>query len=205
MPYGAVSYTYSSGSPVVSPTANASYYISGSDINGCLSDTVAVCNVAVNPLPTLTLTTSDSLICSGQSVTLTVNGASSYTWNTNANSASIVVTPTNTLVYSITGTDGYGCNSQLVSITQNVSPCTGLKNGVVTESEPTVFPNPAFDVITIVCDLGVFEIYNSLGQLIDQGKVIIQKQISVNQYTQGVYHLRIKTKNGLFSRKMIKE
>ena len=41
----------------------------------------------------LTVNTSNTLLCVGNSATLTVNGANSYTWSTNVTSNSIVVSP----------------------------------------------------------------------------------------------------------------
>lgn len=42
-------------------------------------------------------------ICQGNSATLTAVGASSYTWSTGATTSSIVVSPTTTTIYSVTG------------------------------------------------------------------------------------------------------
>ncbi|MBK9792120.1 MAG: T9SS type A sorting domain-containing protein [Sphingobacteriales bacterium] len=45
----------------------------------------------------------DTSICSGQSITLTASGASSYIWSTGANTASITVSPATTSSYVVTG------------------------------------------------------------------------------------------------------
>nr|WP_293842274.1 LamG-like jellyroll fold domain-containing protein [uncultured Arsenicibacter sp.] len=80
-----------------------------------------------NTCPAFTLTANPSLtIANGNSTTLTASGANSYTWSTNATSASINVSPTTTTPYSVTGTTANGCAiaSATVNIIQNIPPCT---------------------------------------------------------------------------------
>ncbi|MCC6180523.1 MAG: T9SS type A sorting domain-containing protein, partial [Bacteroidia bacterium] len=62
-----------------------------------------VFNTFVTTVPSVFSAGSDKTICSGQSVTLTATGATSYTWNTGQNTASIVVSPTTTTTYIVTG------------------------------------------------------------------------------------------------------
>jgi gliding motility-associated-like protein len=64
--------------------------------------------------PTLTVTPSPSVICSGSSSALTANGASTYTWSpaatlSSANGAAVNANPNTTTVYNITGTSPLGC------------------------------------------------------------------------------------------------
>ena len=93
----------------------------------------------------MTVNLSSSTICAGGSTTITANGATSYTWMPGSLSGnSVVVTPSTTTTYTITGTDGLGCTStttSLVNVTlpptttasaqTNVS-CNGLSNGSAT-------------------------------------------------------------------------
>ena len=70
--------------------------------------------VTVNPLPTLTLSSTAASICAGQDATLTASGAANYTWNPIANlyffsNSSAYVSPNVTSSYSITGTNSVGC------------------------------------------------------------------------------------------------
>jgi hypothetical protein len=114
VPGGAVTYSYSGGSATVSPIADTDYTVTGTDTNGC--EDTAVSSVAVNALPVLTTFSDDSVICSGQSATLSVTGADTYTWSTNENAASIVVTPTVQTTYTVIGTDTNGCAGTAVSL-----------------------------------------------------------------------------------------
>ena len=116
-PTGALTYTYSSGTAVVTPTASTSYTIIGENAAGCLG--TEICNVAVNALPTLTV--NSGAICSGQSFTMVPTGASTYTYS----GGSGIVSPTTTATYTITGTDANGCVTAIDAIslvTVNANP-----------------------------------------------------------------------------------
>ncbi len=108
-PSGAVTYTYSNGSNIVSPIASESYTVTGTDANGCINTTGVVSSIIVNTLPNIIVNANNSSICLGNTSVLTANGASTYTWNTGSNNASINVSPTNNTTYTVTGTDGNGC------------------------------------------------------------------------------------------------
>ncbi|MBL7935882.1 MAG: dienelactone hydrolase family protein, partial [Bacteroidia bacterium] len=116
-PTGASSYTYLNGGSIVSPTTTASYSVTGTSTAGCVSS-VEINTVVVNSLPTLIATTTNTLLCSGQSGSLTVTGATTYTWSTNETSSTIEVSPSSTTIYSVQGTDVNGCLNT-TSITQN--------------------------------------------------------------------------------------
>ncbi|HTA63742.1 MAG TPA: hypothetical protein VK835_14860, partial [Bacteroidia bacterium] len=71
--------------------------------------------LVVNPStpPTLTVTATNTLVCSGANVTLTVSGAQTYTWGANAGSATtntVLVNPTsNPTTYTVTGANSGSC------------------------------------------------------------------------------------------------
>jgi gliding motility-associated-like protein len=103
----------------VTPTSTATYTVIVG--TGSCSDT-AMATVTVNSLPNVTLTP-DSIICSGQQVTLTAGGGGMYAWNTGATTSSIIVSPTATATYIVTVTDINGCSaSDSATITVNSAP-----------------------------------------------------------------------------------
>lgn len=107
---GASTYTWSpnhvGSTYTVSPATSTVYTVSGKDANGCLnSGTVAV---TVNQPPVVSIS-SATVICNGQTATLTANGASTYSWNTGASSAAINVSPSGTTSYTVIGTNTKGC------------------------------------------------------------------------------------------------
>ena len=105
---------------LLNPTTTATYTVTGTDANGCVN--TAMTTVTVNPLPTVTATSSSAAVCAGGSVTLTGGGASTYAWDNNVTNA-VSFVPTATTTYMVTGTDANGCvNTAMVTVTVNALP-----------------------------------------------------------------------------------
>lgn len=119
-PSGANTYTFSSGSAVVTPTSTTNYTITGTSAQGCNASQVVATVVYTNNL--VISISASSTVCSGQSITLTGNGASTYSWSTGATTSTITVSPTANTTYSIIGTSGTCSNTAVKSITVNPSP-----------------------------------------------------------------------------------
>jgi hypothetical protein len=89
--------------------------VTGTNGKGCVG--TASRSITVNPLPTLTITPSAiTTICAGDSVNLTVAGASTYSWSpatalNTTSGATVKAGPTTTTAISVTGTDANGCVS----------------------------------------------------------------------------------------------
>lgn len=109
---GATSYTWTPGnlvgtSVIVNPQSNTIYTVIG--ILGNCGGTNTV-EIVANPVPTISTSASNSMICQGESVTLTATGALSYTWQPgNLVGASVVVTPTAPTAYVATGENSFSC------------------------------------------------------------------------------------------------
>ncbi|MDI1355423.1 MAG: gliding motility-associated C-terminal domain-containing protein, partial [bacterium] len=119
---GANTYTWMPGaltgsSIVVSPTVNTTYSVTGG--NGTICNHSITITLSVNPLPPVLAATSNTSLCIGNSVTLTASGAVNYTWNPGgALTPSIVLSPTITGTYTLTGIDANGCSQQsVISVT----------------------------------------------------------------------------------------
>lgn len=108
---GASTYTWNTGPTTntlsVAPTSNTSYTLSGTSAAGCINSTITT--VTVNPVPTTSISASSNTICSGKSATLTAGGASTYTWNTSSTNTVITVSPASATIYTVTGTNSFGC------------------------------------------------------------------------------------------------
>jgi|GEM_PF-1021917 len=131
LPDGALSYVYSGGSAIVSPVTTTSYSITGTSANGCVSTSPAISIVSVNNLPTLSISGSSS-VCQGTTQIFTVTGASTYTWNTGGNGATLTITPVVAATYSVSGTDLNGCiSSTQKNITLNPLPSFALSGNTV--------------------------------------------------------------------------
>jgi len=112
---------------VVTPTTSiANYTVTGTDSNNCSATTIAA--VTINALPII-LVNSES-ICAGNSATLTVSGALTYTWSTSDNNSSIVVTPTTSVSqFMVMATDANNCeNMAIASVTVNALPTISVNS-----------------------------------------------------------------------------
>ena len=205
---GAYSYSYSSGSGVVKPSANTSYSVWGLSIEGCKSPSAAVINISVVPSPTLNITSTNTLICEGDTVILSASGALTYSWNNGPASPVYSVSPAFTTMYIVTGTLGE-CKATAYYL-QNVSPCTFLSDQK-DESQVLIFPNPFSEVIYLQTN-GIDK--NSLLEITDNsGRVLVlmpleleTNTIQLGQLPKGLYHLRVSSKdNGVRTMRMIKQ
>lgn len=119
IPGGASSYTYSSGSSIVSPTMNLSYSVTGTSTFGCVGANTAISSITVNALSMITVNSGS--VCYGNSFTITPNGANTYSYS----GGSAIVTPTADISYSVTGTSSLGCisaSAAISSVTVNALP-----------------------------------------------------------------------------------
>ncbi len=117
----------SSGTVTASPAATTTYTVIGG--TGTCTNSAMV-TVTVIPTPTLSLS-SNTMICLGSSVPLSVSGATAYVWSpaTGLNSttaATVTASPGSTTTYSVTG---------------SISTCTASAAVTV-----TVIPNPVLSV-----------------------------------------------------------
>ena len=109
---GASSYTWSTGSNAssvsVSPTSGTTYTVTGASALGCQAASAASLAVTVFSLPVLSVSGANTL-CVGQSIVLTANGASTYSWSNTTNGATTTVSPSSTTTYTLGGTSAQGC------------------------------------------------------------------------------------------------
>jgi hypothetical protein len=121
---GASTYTWSTGTNgvnlVTSPISNTTYTVVGTSIAGCNNS--ATGSIFVGSVPVISV--NSLTICAGSTVTLSASGVNSYTWNTGANTSAIIVNPSSTTVYTVSG-NLTGCSttaSKIVTVTVNALP-----------------------------------------------------------------------------------
>jgi gliding motility-associated-like protein len=128
---GATSYSWSGGiNNGVSfiPASTATYTVTGTDANGCSNTNTKL--VTANALPTVNSTSIplSGIVCTGNSVTLSGTGASTYTWNGGVNNG-VSFVPASTATYTVTGTDANGCsNTNTILITVNPLPTISINS-----------------------------------------------------------------------------
>jgi hypothetical protein len=198
---GGWSGTSSTNTISVTPGSSGMFSVTASNI--CGPSSFQTLSVTVNPLPTINASTSNTMLCIGQSATLTASGASSYTFNPGGAGTSIVVSPSLTSTYTINGTGANGCTNSS-TFTQSVSTCAGIKTFEETLGL-VVYPNPTTGKITISYKINWigFGIYNSLGEKLQINKVFGKESVEVDLSAQpeGIYFIKV----GSVTRKIIKQ
>lgn len=121
---GANSYAWSDGlgsGATVHPTAAGTYTVTGTSIAGCTN--TATATVTMNTRPTVTLVADVETVCAPSTITLTADGADTYSWTGvtgNNNTATVSATGTNTV--TVTGTNTTTNCSNTATITVVVYP-----------------------------------------------------------------------------------
>ncbi|MFK7781645.1 T9SS type A sorting domain-containing protein [Psychroserpens sp.] len=123
---GADSYEWSTGETSqnidVSPTNTTVYSVTGFS-NGCQSNDEVT--VTVETETVLADAGSDQSICEGETAILTASGGATYLWSTGEDTASIEVSPNNSITYSVTVFSASGNASDTDEVMVNV---LGLPN-----------------------------------------------------------------------------
>lgn len=169
----------------------------------------------INPNPVIQGITSPTLICSGQVGNIYPLGltATNFTLvNTGATvlpNGVFTVTPNSTTVYTITGQNSYGCTTN-TTITQNVSACTGI-NEITINSLFSIYPNPANEFINVELVAEALEA-TTISIISALGEVVLNEKVSTNNITlktenltNGIYFIKIESRNGSAIKKFIKQ
>ena len=81
--------------------------------------------VIVNEAPTVSIA-GNTIICNGDTATLTASGGTGYLWNTGATTASIVVNPVVTTTYSVITSNGSCSATDSITVTVNSAPSVSI-------------------------------------------------------------------------------
>ena len=121
--YSGYTWSTTSGLATINVTSPGNYYVTVTDANGC-SNTSAAFNVTENPLPNVGVNAAQNSICLHSSTNIVANGASTYDWSpatglSGVTGSIVTASPLSTITYTVTGTDGNGCENT-ANITINV-------------------------------------------------------------------------------------
>jgi hypothetical protein len=155
----------------VSPTVTTVYGATITSQFGCTAS--AAHTVIVWPKPQLNIN-SNSPVCLGNSVTLQVNGAATYTWNNGFFTSLVSFIPFSSAVYTVIGKDANGCvNSTTTSVVLNPLPViqngnnsstvclgSGVPLWVTTQGAATYFWSTGANTQTITVSPLVNSVYN---------------------------------------------
>lgn len=122
---GASTYTWLPGTASgptlgITPPSTTDYTLTGQTVDGCVTIPSTI-TINVDPAVSLTITPSNTTICNGDVATLTVTGATTYTWAADASlsstsSSTVSANPAITTTYSVTGTSGVCSNSATATV-----------------------------------------------------------------------------------------
>ncbi len=197
------SYTWSpSGGSAATATGLAAntYSCIVKDANNCSATSPST---TITQPATFSVATSNSIICTGETASLTATGATSYTWNTAATTSVIAVSPTVTTTYTITGVIGACTNS--LTITQNVNACTGINE--ILENSISLYPNPNNGAFTIeLTTTTQVIITNVLGDILLNSTLTAGKQtLDIQNKSNGIYFVKLIQNGKQQTIKLIKE
>lgn len=126
---GATNYSWQPGAftttvIAVTPTITTTYTVTGT--NGSCNSTKTI-TINVTSLPSITVTPSNTTICSGNCTSLSATGATSYTWIPGAiNSFSISACPISPTVYTVTGSNGTCSSIKTVTVNVTATPSVSV-------------------------------------------------------------------------------
>jgi hypothetical protein len=208
---GAATYSWSNGSTsaqiTVTPSATTMYTLTG--FNGACSNTLSITQ-SVTALPNLTVSQTHTQICAGQSTTLTVNGAASYSWFPSGNgstTSNFVVSPGTTTTYTVMGANNNCSNSK--TLTLNVGACAGVDSRLLSENNISIYPNPFKSTLKLKgYDSEVkVTITDALGNILLNSTIPAGETASLNteSFIPGLYLISVSDKNQTIVKKAVKQ
>lgn len=171
-------------------TGSTSYTVTVTDGNGCQDDESI--QVLVNALPVI-LASADQEICEGETAQISATsniGGTTFSWNNGVgNGQNQSVSPGQTTVYVVTGTDGNSCqNEDSLLITVNTLPIIDTSS-IQIEDADCINGGGTISGISFVGNGSFTPIWTSNG-------VQIGNTTSIGQLTQGTYTLTVTDING---------
>lgn len=171
---------------------------------GCTSN--ASLAVTVNPLPTLSVTATPTLICRDypRTATLIASGANTYSWNGVGGNYTYTliptVLPTQTVsIIVVLGQDANGCLAT-TSVTIARPICGSVKEDYLLSKTISIFPNPSSASFCI--DMSALEgwkkitIFGASGQEIMATETNEERYIISEELPSGLYFVQVSTAKG---------
>jgi hypothetical protein len=192
---------------IVSPSITTSYTLNGINANGCQNKTII--NITVFDLPMVSIVSSNSHICKGETATLSISGnASTYNWIGFITTGSLVVNPTGSTTYTLEGISIEGCKSSATYNVQ-VDECVGLTEQGRVSKDTFVYPNPtnnAFIIATNSSSEKTIELSDVTGRNVIKLNFSDEKIIlHVECLTAGIYYMKITSNDSSEIIKVVKQ
>jgi hypothetical protein len=188
---------FQNNNPLTPVPTNASFNGKLDDI-GIWNRALTACEIKkLYYSPSFTVAASNASICVGQSLTLSAGGVPNYSWSNGANTATTVVTPTASTVYTVTSSYTTGCtDTKTIAVTVNA--CTGISE-LTKENTISIYPNPAKESITITSTNALagkfYVIHDATGKQVAKGILSPEKtSVSLTGLSAGLYILSVEGK-----------
>lgn len=122
---GAISYSWSTGSNQqnIIVTSAGIYSVAGSNSLGCISTNTISVSSGNNPT---VMVSGPASVCPSMQASIVATGANSYTWSNGSITNSLVVNPSTTIVYTVTGTDAGGICFNSTTFTLQTFPVPNI-------------------------------------------------------------------------------
>lgn len=121
--------------PTVTYYTGGVYNVTLTATNGGGSSS-AVKTLTVKTTPTVSV--NSATICAGQTATLSASGGTTYLWSNGFTSSSIVVSPTTTTTYTVTGKNGTCQDSKTTTVTVNPNPTITVNSATICSGQSAV-------------------------------------------------------------------
>lgn len=120
--------------------------------NCCSSNATMTYQQVVNPNPIVGYNATDTILCAGDSVTLSGTGASSYTWNNAVTDGQAFAPATGSITYQVIGVDSNGCSD-----TNELTVSVYDLPQVTIQGEMTICRNTSMVLTAATSDSGTFQ------------------------------------------------
>jgi len=209
-PVGLVSYTWSTGSDTsISIAANGVYWLSGISSCNIVTDSFAVTIVQQDS----SIHSADTMVCAPDdsyfTVVLTAPTGSNYTWfdGSAGNTDSVNTHGVYWVGYMVNCT--YHIDTFHVNFAVSSPPCyTGINTVATVKNEIEIYPNPAFDEITIHSNSpftpgSIAGLYDLTGRLVSTFPLSGNSTVfSVTGLSSGMYQCKISTGENIIVKKI---
>lgn len=209
---GATTYTWSHGvtdGVAFTPTTTVTYTVNGTDQNNCTGNTIIT--VTVNPLPVVNVSSTSNTLCVNDNpvaLSGTPAGGTYSGTGVSGNSFDPAASGVGTFTLTYSYTDANSCSANATTVI-TVNGCTGV-TGNTNTSEIIVYPNPLSSVINLEVaganKQAFVTIFNVIGENVYQA-IAAQSNTTLDLagLQNGIYYIQVKTGNGTFTKKIIKQ
>lgn len=185
-------------------TTNTLVSVTANNGSGCThTRTLSITSKAV---PSLSVTASSTLLCKGESATLTAQGQTAYNWLPSGTGSVNIVKPNSNITYTAQSTGTNNCVGR-ATVNMSVNACTSVFEAVQ-NPQITLQPNPSdgkFIINYSGTNSGTLQIFDLTGKLILESTQATNF-VDITSRPKGIYYALLKDKDSVIAqRKLIIE